>query len=107
VLAVCLPAMWACGPLNATGAVRDAEVAVARAQALDGERLAPYETISAELYLAKAREEQGRAQYGDAQRLAKESSALAEKAALKAAQLRSGAVAPPPVNAHPPAGTGR
>jgi Domain of unknown function (DUF4398) len=69
---------------------------VARAQALDGEKLAAYETVSAELYLRKAQEEQGRARYGDAEQLAKESAAFAEKAVAKATQLRNGAIAPPP-----------
>jgi hypothetical protein len=107
-IALCLPAVWACGPLHATSAVGHAEAAVARAQALDGERLAPYESVSAELYLRKAREEQGRARYGDAEELANESAAFAEKAAAKSAQLRSGAIAPPPpptVNVHPATGT--
>jgi hypothetical protein len=78
---------------------------VARAQALDGEKLAPYETVSAELYLRKAYEEQGRARYGEAEQLAKESAAFADKAVVKATQLRGGAITPP--TAAPAAGTGR
>ena len=84
----CLPAVWACGPLNATRAVSKAETAVARARTVDAERIAPYETISAELYLDKAREEQGRAQYAEAERLANESAALADRASIKAGELR-------------------
>jgi hypothetical protein len=88
--------------------VGNAEAAVARAQALDGEKLAPYETVSAELYLRKAQEEQGRARYGDAEQLAKESAAFADKAVAKASQLRSGSIAPPaPPTVRESAGTGR
>src|SRR5438105_7543814 len=73
--AACLLALLAfgCGPMSATSVIGDAEAAVRRARAADGERLAPYETVSAELYLEKAREEQGRAQYGAAMDLARQS----------------------------------
>jgi uncharacterized protein DUF4398 len=100
--AACLLALLAgCGPLGATSVIGDAEVAVARARAADGERLAPYETVSAELYLEKAREQQGRAQYGAAQELARESLRLAQQAAARAGEQRS-RPAPAPEQPPPP-----
>ena len=69
VRAICRPAgcllvllAAGCGPVRATSVISDAEAALAQARAADGERLAPYQTVSAQLYLAKAREQQGRAQ---------------------------------------------
>ena len=86
-----------CGPVRATSVIGDAETAIARARAADGERLAPYETVSAQLYLAKAREQQGRAQYGAAEDLAKQSLRFAREAAERAGELRSrGGAAPAP-----------
>ena len=73
-----------CGPVRATSVIGDAQAAVARARAADGERVAPYETISAELYLEKAREQQGRAQYGAAEELARQSLRFARDAADRA-----------------------
>ena len=61
--------------------IGEAETAVARVRAADGERIAPYETISAELFLEKAREQQGRAQYGAAEDLARQSLRFAREAA--------------------------
>ena len=73
-----------CGPVRATSVIRDAETAVARARAADGERVAPYETILAELYLAKARDQRGRAQYGAAEDLARQSLQFATAAIERA-----------------------
>jgi hypothetical protein len=78
-----------CGPVRATSVIGDAETAIARARAADGERLAPYETVSAKLYLAKAREQQGRAQYGAAEDLAKQSLRFAREAVERAGEQRS------------------
>jgi hypothetical protein len=79
-----------CGPVRATSVIRDAEAAVARARAADGERVAPYETISAELYLAKARDQQGRAQYGAAEDLARQSLQFAAAAVERAGSAGRG-----------------
>jgi hypothetical protein len=73
-----------CAPIGTRGVIRDAETAIARARALDGDRIAPYETKSAELYLEKAREEQGRAQYGAARELARQSLTYAQQAIERA-----------------------
>ncbi len=95
-----------CGPVGATSLIDDAELAVARAHTADGERLAIYETTSADLYLMKAKEEQGHARYSDATELAKKSADFAEAAVRKAKQAKSDSVAPlaPAATiAHPPA----
>ena len=78
--------------------IGDAEAAVASARAAGGEKLAPYETISAELYLSKAREEQGRAQYGAAKELAEQSLRFAQQAIERAGEGRStrGGASPAP-----------
>ncbi|MFL5310573.1 MAG: DUF4398 domain-containing protein [Myxococcales bacterium] len=88
--AACLLVLLAagCGPVRATSVVGDAETAVARARAADGERLAPYETIAAELYLEKAREQRGRAQYGAAEDLAQQSLRFARDAVERAGEQR-------------------
>ena len=65
----------------------------------DGERLAPYETIAAELYLEKAREQRGRAQYGAAEDLGKQSLRLAREAVERAGDQRSrGGAVPAPAS---------
>jgi hypothetical protein len=79
-----------CGPVLATGVVNDAEMALARARASEGEKYALYETTLAGLYLAKAKEEQSHAHYRVAQQLAAESVRLAEVATKKAAERRGG-----------------
>ena len=79
-----------CGPVLATGVVNDAEAALARARASEGEKYALYETTLADLYLAKAKEEQSHAHYRVAQQLAAESVRIAEVAARKAAERRGG-----------------
>ena len=93
-------ALAACGPIGATSLIDDAEVALARAHAADGEKLAPYETTLADLYLIKAREQQGHARYADAKDLAVDCIQEANLAAKKAAERRS---APPAAPAGPAA----
>jgi hypothetical protein len=82
----CLVLFAACAPVGTRSVIRDAETAIARARALDGDRIAPYETKSAELYLQKAREEQGRAQYGAARDLARQSLDYAQQAIDRAGE---------------------
>jgi len=110
--AACLLASLAlgCGPVGATSVISDAEAAVTRARAADGERLAPYETVSAELYLEKAREEQGRAQYGAAMDLARQSRKFAELAAQRISEQRgrgSAPAAPPATSPRPEPNPGK
>lgn len=90
-LAAVAIALCACGPVAATSTINDAEVAVLRAHAGDGEKYAPYDTTLADLYLAKAREEQGHAHYADARELAADAQRFAEQASRKAGERRGGA----------------
>jgi len=78
----------------ATSVINDAEVALARAHAAEGEKYATYETTLADLYLVKAREEQGRAHYTEAKELAAEALGHATAATNKAAERRATAPAP-------------
>src|SRR3979490_1707021 len=84
-----------CGPLRATSVINDAEGALARAHAAEGEKYALYETTLADLYLAKAREEQGHAHYADAAALAADALKYAEAATRKAAERPPPAAGPP------------
>ena len=78
-----------CGPVTATSVIDDAELALVRARAADADRFAPYEATLAELYLTKAREEQGHARYADARALANEALRYAGAAARKASDNRA------------------
>jgi hypothetical protein len=99
ILAAFAAAACACGPVSATSVISDAEAAVARAHAADGDRYATYETTSADLYLQKAREEQGAAQYGVAIGMARKSAAYADEAARKSTEAKKGGAAPTPADA--------
>jgi hypothetical protein len=78
-----------CGPVTATSVIDDAQLAIVRARAADADRLAPYETTLADLYLAKAREEQGHARYADARVLANEALRYAGAATRRATDNRT------------------
>ena len=75
--------------MTATRVIDSADAALVRTRGADGDKLAPYETTLADLYLAKARQKQAYAQYGDAEILAAESRRFADAASLKATQLRA------------------
>ena len=94
-LSLALIAAASCGPVAATSVINDAEVALARAHATDGEKYAMYETTLADLYLVKAKEEQGHARYSQAAELASDALKFAEAATRKAAEGRTRGVAPP------------
>jgi hypothetical protein len=84
-----------CGPVAATSVIGDAELALVRARAVDADRHARYEMTLADLYLAKAREKQGHAQYADARALAADALRFANAANRKAAERRTGDPAAP------------
>jgi hypothetical protein len=89
----------ACGPIGATSVIGGAEVATARAHAADGDKYATYETTAADLYLQKAREEQGYAHYSAAMDLAEKSTEYAEAATKKAGEAKkdpNAQTSPPP-----------
>jgi hypothetical protein len=94
----CLLALFAaaaCGPVTSTSVIDDADAAVGRAHAAEGEKYALYETTLADLYLAKAKEKSGHARYSEAQQLGAEALKYAETATRKAAERRTAATAPP------------
>jgi len=90
---ILLALLLGCGPVTATSVIDDAELALRRARASESDQRAQYETTLAELYLAKARELQGKAQYGDARALASDALRFANAAGRKAGEPRSGAAA--------------
>ncbi|MFN2547382.1 MAG: hypothetical protein ABR567_08125 [Myxococcales bacterium] len=103
-----LLATCGCGPVAATSVIDDADAALARAHAAEGEKYALYETTLADLYLAKAKEEQGHAGYSEAAQLGSDALRFAESATRKAAERRTSANAPPTSQAtvqHPDATT--
>jgi Domain of unknown function (DUF4398) len=79
-----------CGPVTATSVIDDADASLRRARAADSDRYAQYETMLAELYLTKARELQGHAQYGEARALGSDALRYANAATRKAGEHRSG-----------------
>ena len=73
-----------CGPIQSTAALIDADVAVESARAAGAAQTSPFEFDSAQLYLQKAREVSGYAQYGTATRFAVKAKDLAEAARKRA-----------------------
>lgn len=65
-----LSALAACGPIQSTASLIDADVALEAARAAGAPQTSPYEFTAAEAYLQKAREVSGYAQYEAATRYA-------------------------------------
>lgn len=86
--ALLLLAVAACGPVHSTATIAEAEAELEAARAAGAERAAPYELTSAEAYLHKAREEQGRSAYEPAARFAVKARDRAREAKQKAVQSR-------------------
>ena len=78
-----------CGPVTTTSVIDDADGALLRARAANAERYGLYEATLADLYLAKAREEQGHARYADALALAADALRFAQAAGRKASERRT------------------
>lgn len=70
----------ACGPIQSTAALIDADVAIEAARAAGAPQTSPYEFTAAEVYLQKAREVSGRAQYEAATRFAAKARDLGREA---------------------------
>jgi hypothetical protein len=100
-----------CGPIESTAVIADASVALAGAKTAEGEKYAPYEYVSAELYLEKAREERGYADFEiaiDYARKARDFARQAQAKALKAVRQGvedAGAPAIVPLESDTPGGT--
>lgn len=86
LLAVALLA--GCASIDAQRSLTAAEVSLEGARAAGAEKQAPYEYTSAEALYQKAREENGRARYGDAVDHARRASQMADQARHKAAAPR-------------------
>ncbi len=75
-----------CGPVHTTQAVSLAQREIAAAQAEHADVASPYEFESALLYLDRAREREGRADFAQARDWAKMAAAFAAEARTKAAE---------------------
>ena len=83
MLLVAMGAMAACGPIRSSSALVDAASAVAAARTAGAAEGAPYELTAAESFLAKAREEQGYAEFETSIQLALRSSSCAKAALIR------------------------
>lgn len=87
LFASCALALLAgCGPIRSTRALVDADVELEAARVAGAQASAPYEYTAAEVFLHKARETQGRAQYEASARYAEKAASLARSARDRAAQ---------------------
>jgi hypothetical protein len=75
-----LAMLAACGPIQSTAALIDADVELEAARAAGAAQTSPYEFTGAEAYLHKARELSGRSEYERATKLAGRSLELAKQA---------------------------
>lgn len=87
---VAIPVLGGCGPTLSTYLIINAQAQLDGAEAADAEKFAVYEYTAANEYLAKAREEQGYADFGPAidyaykaQELARQAQERAEKEKAK------------------------
>jgi hypothetical protein len=88
VLFLCISAILgtatACGPIQSTAYLIDADVQLEAARTANAEKYAPYEWTSANLYLHKARQQVGYSEYGVAVDFAGKASKFANEAREKA-----------------------
>lgn len=94
VALLALPALTGCGPLMSTYLIISAQAELDGAQAAEAEKYAVYEYTASSEYLAKAREEQGYADFGPAIDYAYKAQELAVKAKERAAAQRDKQRAP-------------
>lgn len=101
-LLVAFGALTACGPIQSTAFLLDADVALEAARTAGAEKYAPYEFTSARLYLLKAREEVGYSDFQVAVDFAKKASQFANEAKEKSlATAQSEVSSPPPTPSSP------
>ena len=89
VVVLALAGFVGCGPVQSTAHLLDADVQLEAARTAQADRLAPYEWTAANLYLHKAREEVGYADFEQAVAYAAKASKFAAAArdlAMKAAK---------------------
>ncbi|MDQ3262665.1 MAG: DUF4398 domain-containing protein [Myxococcota bacterium] len=75
-----LAALTACGPVQSTAFLLDAEVQIEAARTAQADKLAPYEWTLANLYIHKAREEVGYSDFEAAVDFARKASLNANEA---------------------------
>jgi hypothetical protein len=80
-----LATLAACGPIQSTAALIDADVELEAARAAGAAQSSPYEFTGAEVYLHKARELSGRAEYERSTKVAARALDLAKQARRNAA----------------------
>lgn len=83
--AAALAPLAACGPVRSTSALIDADEQLEAARTAGAQSKAPYEYTAAEVYLHKAREAQGRAEYDASTRFASRAAELGRQARDRAA----------------------
>ena len=88
VLASLLAPASGCGPTISTYLILSSQAELDGALAAEADKYAPYEYTAAEQYLAKAREEQGYADFGPAVSYAYKAQSLARKSRKRAAEER-------------------
>lgn len=81
---VILGAASACGPVQSTSFLLDAEVQIEAARTAGADKAAPYEWTSANLYIHKAREEAGYSNFEQAVEYSGKASKFANEARDKA-----------------------
>lgn len=95
---VLLAAATACGPMQSTAYLLDAEVQIEAARTAQADRLAPYEWTLANLYIHKAREEVGYSDFEVAVAFAKkasENARMAKERAMNVGKPEAGSEVPP------------
>jgi hypothetical protein len=97
VLAALALALGACGPIQSTAYLLDADVALESARTAGADKLAPYEFTAAHLYLLKAREEVGYSDFDVAVDFAKKAARFAKEAREKALAQADSEAPPPPL----------
>ena len=90
-LALAFLVLPACGPVQSTAQLLDADAQLRAAREAGAEEHAPYEWTAATLYLQKAREEVGYSEYDVALQYARKSARFAVEAREKATAAKSGA----------------
>lgn len=89
-----LAALTACGPVQSTAFLLDAEVQIEAARTAQADKLAPYEWTLANLYIHKAREEVGYSDFEAAVDFARKASLNANEARKVAMGVENSGASP-------------
>lgn len=91
-----LSGLGACGPVQSTAFLLDADVQIQAARTAGANQHAPYEWTAANLYLLKAREEVGYADFEVALDFARKASKFANEARERSLAAKRDEAPPPP-----------